>query len=112
MQPTKIYYEEIVPKSSYLNYRVGVEVIIQKNDTVDAAIDYAAREISEWHKRKHPEHYKHNEVQLTVEETELVAEIENAKEPKHLGMLKNRLTKATTPYYMEKLKSLSKATNE
>lgn len=103
----EVYFEIIMPKSSFLNYRLGVTKVVAPGVSVLDVWDVACSEAEEWHKRKHPELYKHNETVLTVEETELVAEINEKTEVKHLAMMKNRLTKATTPYYMDKLKTLT-----
>jgi hypothetical protein len=105
-----VYFEIILPKSSFLNYRLGVTKAVAPGVSVLDVWDVACSEAEEWHKRKHPELYKHNETVLTVEETSLLEEIKNATDVKKLGMLKNHLTPALQPYYMEKLKELTNGT--
>jgi hypothetical protein len=103
----EVYFEIILPKSSFLNYRLGVTKSVSPGISVLDVWDVACSEAEEWHKRKHPELYKHNEAVLTVEETSLLEDIKNATDVKKLGMLKNHLTPALKPYYVEKLKTLT-----
>ena len=107
MTTKEIYFEVILPKSSFLNYRLGITKTVLPDETVIDVCNKACQEAEEWHKSKHPELYKHNDKPLTTEETELVQEIESADTPHKLGMLKGRITNATKPYYMDKLKTLT-----
>ncbi len=103
----EVYFEVIMPKSSFLNYKLGVVKSVAPGISLLDVWDLACNEAEEWHKRKHPELYKHNEVVLTVEETSLLEDIKNATDAKKLALIKNHLTKALQPYYMEKLKALT-----
>lgn len=102
-----IYFEIILPKSSYLNYRLGRNTIIRPDETSIQAYDRACEEAEEWHKRKHPELYRHNEVPLSVEETEFVQTINACDTIEKLGRLKNQLSDKAKPYYMDRLKTLT-----
>lgn len=103
----EVYFEIILPKSSFLNYRLGVTKNVAPGVSTLDAWDVACNEAEEWHKRKHPELYKHNEKPLTVEETTMLEDIKNAADIRKLGMMKNLLTPALQPYYLEKLKSFT-----
>jgi hypothetical protein len=103
----EVYFEIILPKSSFLNYRLGVTKAVAPGVSVLDVWDVACSEAEEWHKRKHPELYKHNEVVLTVEETSLLEDIKNAADLKKLSLVKPHLTKALNPYYMERMKALT-----
>lgn len=107
MENKEVYFEIILPKSSYLNYRLGITKVVTPNETAIDAWDVACAEAEEWHKKKHPELYTHNTVQLSVEDTDVVNEINSAPTVDVLARLKGRLNQATKPYYMDKLKELT-----
>ncbi len=107
MENKEVYFEIILPKSSYLNYRLGITKTVAPGETAMEAWDNACEEAEQWHRDKHPELYKHNEQPLTVEETEVVQAIGMADTIEKLGRLKSQLSKATQKYYMEKLKTLT-----
>jgi hypothetical protein len=108
MENKEVYFEIILPKSSYLNYRLGITKIVAPNETALQAWSKACEEAEEWHKQKHPELYRHNEVALSVQETEDVLAMKECKTAAELGAkFKTRLTKNTQPYYMDILKTLT-----
>lgn len=103
----EVYFEIILPKSSFLNYRLGVTKTIMKGETAIDAWDKACAEAEEWHKKKHPELYKFNKVSLTVEETSEITEMELCETVQQLATHKSYLTKNTQPYYIAQLKKLT-----
>ena len=107
MKIKSIQFSKLLPTSSFLNERIGIEIELEGNDSPENALQLARDFIKESHKKEYPELYKFNEVTLTVAETDLVKEIEAALTPEKLGMLKKDLTKNTKSYYMDKLKTLT-----
>jgi hypothetical protein len=107
MENETIYFEIILPRSSYLNYRLAKTAIIRPGETDIEAWDRVCIEAEKWHKLKHPELYQFNETPLTVEETELVQAIQNCDNINKLAIYKKDLTKNTQKYYVEKLKTLT-----
>lgn len=107
MKDKEVYFEIILPKSSFLNYRLGVTKTVLKGESSMDAWDRACAEAEEWHKKKHPELYKFNEVSLTVEETSEITEIELCDTVQKLALHKSHLTKNTQPYYVAQLKKLT-----
>jgi hypothetical protein len=103
----EVYFEIILPKSSYLNYRLGITKSVLKGETSIEAWDRACTEAEVWHKKKHPELYKFNEVSLTVEETSEITEMELCETVQQLATHKSHLTNNTQPYYVAQLKKLS-----
>jgi hypothetical protein len=107
MENKEIYFEIILPRSAYLNYRLGITKTVAPGETAIETWNRACEEAEQWHKEKHPELYKHNENPLTVEETEVVQAIGMADTVDKLARLKTQLTKNTQKYYVEKLKTLT-----
>ena len=107
MKIKSIQFSKLLPTSSYLNERIGIEMELLEGESADEALQMARDFIKESHKKEYPELYKFNEVTLTVAETDLVKEIEAALTPEKLGMLKKHLTKNTKSYYMDRLKTLT-----
>jgi hypothetical protein len=107
MENKEIYFEIILPRSAYLNYRLGITKTVAPGETAMEAWDKACQEAEQWHKQKHPELYQFNETPLTVEETELVQKIAACDNINKLAIYKKDLTKNTQKYYVEKLKTLT-----
>lgn len=102
-----IQYSKLLPTSSYLNERIGVEIELETGESADEAISMAREFVKESHKKEYPELYKFNESSLTVEEASIVKEIEVCDSVEKLARFKNGLTKNTKPYYMDRLKTLT-----
>jgi len=103
----EVYFEIILPKSNYLNYRLGITKTILKGESPIDVWNKACEEAEEWHKKKHPELYIYNSVSLTVEETTQITEIELCDTINKLAVYKNNLTKNTQPYYIAQLKKIT-----
>jgi hypothetical protein len=107
MHIKEVTFTKIYANSSFLNDRIGVTVAVNEGEDAKEALRTAAMLSDEFHKERNPDVYKHNDKPLTAEETSLLEDIKNATDVKKLGMLKNHLTPALKPYYVEKLKTLT-----
>lgn len=110
MDNKEVYFEIIMPKSSYLNYRLGITKTLAPGETAIAAWNIACAEAEQWHKDRHPELYKFNDKPLTVEETDLVQEINVADFDTLTKRLKDKILKDfpnLKKYYMERLQTLT-----
>ena len=107
MKNKEVYFEIILPKSNYLNYRLGITKVLSPKQTPLQAWNEACEEAEQWHKQKHPELYQFNNIVLSVEETELVQQIKSSDTLEKLGRLKNKIPDSIKSYYMDKLKTLS-----
>ncbi len=107
MENKEIYFEIILPRSAYLNYRLGITKTVSPDQSAIEAWNKACEEAEQWHKEKHPELYRHNEVPLTVEETEFVQTIQACETIEKLAKHKSKITKATHKYYTERLRTLT-----
>jgi hypothetical protein len=103
-----IYFEIILPKSAYLNYRLGRNTIIKPGETSMDAYNRACEEAEQWHKLKHPELYKFNDVTLSVEESEIIQQMALCDTIDKLAAYKGNLTPNTRKYYTSNLERLSK----
>ena len=107
MNIREVSFNKIYANSSFLNDRIGVVVSVNEGEDAKEALLVAAKLADEFHKERNPDLYKHNEKPLTAEESSLLEDIKNAADIKKLGMMKNLLTPALQPYYMEKLKTFT-----
>jgi hypothetical protein len=107
MNIDRITYSKIFPTSAFMNERVGVEIALNPGDDAMEALRTAKQLCQDFNKESNPELYKHNEKPLTAEETSLLEDIKNAVDLKKLGLVKNHLTPALQPYYMERMKALT-----
>jgi len=108
MRIEKVTYNKLFPTSSFLNERVGVEIILNEGDNAKEALQYAKQLCEEFNKESNPELYKHNETHLTAEEASIAKQIEIAPTLERLAEFKGNLTQNTKKYYLDRLKELSK----
>lgn len=108
MKIKTINYSKIFATSSYLNERIGVEVELNDGEDAKQALQAAKELATEFHRESNPDLYKFNDVALSADETADIASMALCETPEKLGReFKNRLTKNTKPYYMDRLKTLS-----
>ena len=101
MNIREVSFSKIYANSSFLNDRIGVVVSVNEGEDAKEALRVAAQLSDEFHKERNPDLYKHNDKPLTAEESSLLEDIKNAAD------IKNLLTPALQPYYLEKLKSFT-----
>lgn len=103
-----VNYSKIFAISSFLNERIGIEIEINEGEDAKMALSVAKSLAEEFHKESNPDLYKFNDVPLTADETADIAAMALCETPEKLGReFKNRLTKNTKPYYMDRLKTLT-----
>lgn len=108
MHISKVYFEKIYPTSSYINERVGIEVVLNQGESANEALDIARELSDEWQKEKHPELYKGNKTELTAEEAALIKDMSLVTNMEMLTPFKNKLnTPNLRAAYMENLKRLT-----
>lgn len=109
MRFDRISYSKIYPTSSFLNERIGIEIIVEEGGDPKEALRAAKQLADEFNKEANPNLYKFNETALSAEEAAIVKEIEIAPTLERLSNFKTVLTQNTKPYYLAKLKSFTDA---
>ena len=108
MHIEKITYAKIFPTSSFLNERIGIELVVLPGEDAKEALRVAKQLAEEFNRESNPNLYKHNKEPLTSEEAAIVKGIELCESVEQLATLyKRNLTANIKPYYMDKIKTLT-----